>query len=266
MDASKLCEPFSEADLRFFPAAVNRDRTQGRVAAYIDARAVMDRLDSAVGPESWSTSYRVVDEAAKAVECTLTISLPDGRSISRADIGYPNDAHDATDPAREPLKAAYSDALKRAAVQLGIGRYLYRLEFEQEWLPLDQYGKFRTPPRLKTGARSVLPTVRQPPATSETATATQPRKGFWQVTREMGFTDEQVIAVAMHRFGKAPAELTGDQRKLLVVALEEEHRQQSHCKHPDAAVTEHGEFVCRDCGLAGPELEAELKALNPASA
>ena len=49
-----------------------------------------------------------------------------GRNIElcKADVGYPNDADN--DPEDEPLKAAYSDAFKRAAVQFGIGRWLYQ--------------------------------------------------------------------------------------------------------------------------------------------
>jgi len=82
---------------------------------YIEARSVMDRLDEVAGVAAWSAAYRVVDVALQAVECALTV-----HGITKTDVGYPNGPKDA-----EPLKAAYSDAIKRAAVQWGIGRHLY---------------------------------------------------------------------------------------------------------------------------------------------
>src|SRR5207248_3090638 len=52
------------------------------------------------------------------------------------------------------LKAAFSDALKRTAVKLGIGRYLYRLP--QQWVDYDPAKKqFAMPPRLASWATTV---------------------------------------------------------------------------------------------------------------
>lgn len=89
--------------------------------SYIDAREVMDRLDEVVGPGAWSTSFRVLAEQGFCVECTLTI-----HGVSKADCGYANSPSDGHD--REAMKAAYSDAFKRAAVHWGIGRFLYQDE------------------------------------------------------------------------------------------------------------------------------------------
>jgi hypothetical protein len=85
---------------------------------YIDAREVMDRLDEVVGPEHWSTVFTVLDKDAAVVECRLTV-----HGVTKADAGYPNNP--GSDFEKEPFKAAYSDALKRAAVHFGIGRFLY---------------------------------------------------------------------------------------------------------------------------------------------
>ena len=70
------------------------------------------------GPANWSTSFRVLSHEPWVVECTLTVC-----GACRADVGYSNapDSEDET----EPAKAAYSDALKRAAVGFGVGRWLY---------------------------------------------------------------------------------------------------------------------------------------------
>lgn len=130
------------------PSKTRRGRG-GMQFSYIDARQVMDRLDDVVGPGNWSDSY--VPRAGRTdevvVECTLTIF-----GVSKTDVGYSNNpdadefiealdasGHRVVDPETgevkmkrnpayedEPLKAAYSDAFKRAAVKWSIGRFLYR--------------------------------------------------------------------------------------------------------------------------------------------
>ena len=49
----------------------------------------------------------------------------------------------AGDTGTEGEKGAISDAKKRAAVQFGIGRYLYAIKLN--WVDLDKYGKFKPP-------------------------------------------------------------------------------------------------------------------------
>lgn len=109
----KLSEPFSQGEIKSYSA-------KGQTMRYIDARQVMERLDSVIGPQNWYDDYYVVDESTKAVSCQLTIN-----GITKSDIGYPNAGADADDANKEPLKAAYSDAFKRAAVKWGVGRHLY---------------------------------------------------------------------------------------------------------------------------------------------
>jgi len=88
---------------------------KGQTYTYLDARVIEDRLDEVAGAGAWATSYRVIDAARCVVECTLTV-----HGVGRSDVGYPNGPKDV-----EPWKCAYTDAIKRAAVQWGIGRYLY---------------------------------------------------------------------------------------------------------------------------------------------
>jgi Rad52/22 family double-strand break repair protein len=90
----------------------------GRSFDYITARQVADRLDKVIGPGNWATSFRVLSVQEHTVECTLTVF-----GISKADVGYSNNPDSENES--EPLKAAYSDALKRAAVHWGIGRWLH---------------------------------------------------------------------------------------------------------------------------------------------
>ncbi len=88
--------------------AFNKDRTRALVLPHLDARAVMDRLD-AICPDHWSFTLEVISPSA--VKGRLTVM-----GVTREDIGE-----------GDTLKGASSDALKRAAVHFGIGRYLYDL-------------------------------------------------------------------------------------------------------------------------------------------
>jgi hypothetical protein len=112
----ELSAPFPEDEVGQVPI----DKSGRLLGKYITARAVMDRLDSVVGPENWSDDYEKWDDGTCAVKCTITVF-----GIKRSDVGYPNDPSDADNAKREPFKAACSDALKRAAVHWGIARYLY---------------------------------------------------------------------------------------------------------------------------------------------
>jgi hypothetical protein len=88
---------------------------EGRILSYIDARQVMDRLDMVVGPENWKDEYALISVEPVVVECKLTIL-----GVTKSDVGYSEPS------SSEPYKSAYSDALKRAAVKFGIGRFLYK--------------------------------------------------------------------------------------------------------------------------------------------
>ena len=83
-----------------------------RPLAYIDARAVFARLDDAVGPDNWSTQIQRL--APGVYSCQLTVC-----GITRSDVGQ------AGENEGEQEKSGVSDAVKRAAVQFGIGAYLY---------------------------------------------------------------------------------------------------------------------------------------------
>lgn len=130
----QLADPFPPEVVGWKPQAISKDETRCMVAAYIDARDVMNRLDAVVGPANWTDSYQFLDGGN--VLCRLSIRIPAGVGayewISREDVGGPSDQRDVGDK----LKAAVSDALKRAAVKFGIGRYLYSLP--TQWVPYDK--------------------------------------------------------------------------------------------------------------------------------
>ena len=85
----------------------------GKDLVYIDARDVMDRLDTVFGVDGWQTKYEYL---GGRMICNLSVRF-DLESITKSD--------GAGDSNIEGEKGGISDSLKRAAVLLGIGRYLY---------------------------------------------------------------------------------------------------------------------------------------------
>lgn len=125
-----LAAPFPDTDVRVRPGAKNRDKTKALALHYIDARAVQERLDATVGPMGWEDRYEMIDPQRIGFQCYLTLTI-DGQNVRKTGVGYPNQEGD-----EEPGKGAESDALKRAAVKFGVGRYLYALP--REWRPWDE--------------------------------------------------------------------------------------------------------------------------------
>lgn len=111
----------------------NAKPTKGLPLAYIDARDVENRLDEVFGVEGWQTKY--FETVKGRIICELSC-LINGVWVTKSD--------GAGDTGTEGEKGAISDAKKRAAVQFGIGRYLYAIKLN--WVDLDQYGKFDKPP------------------------------------------------------------------------------------------------------------------------
>lgn len=103
-----------------FPPEVVKHRPQGgRQLAYIDARDVAERLDEVLGFENWWDNYIPGEHS---VQCALTIRLPDGSTVTKIDAGGYAGMQDQGDDD----KSGYSDAFKRAAVKIGVGRHLYQ--------------------------------------------------------------------------------------------------------------------------------------------
>lgn len=126
---SQLRRPPTAAAVRF--KVQNTTQSAAQIAAYVDARLVYDRLDQVCG-RRWHADYEALPPAlippsmdadgvalarpALFVRCRLSLY-----GTTRQDVG------EGTDP-----KAAFSDAIKRAAVQFGVGRVLYAMRLP--WL------------------------------------------------------------------------------------------------------------------------------------
>ena len=117
---SKLAEPFRADQVRWKPQVVS-DSGRALAVAYVDPRVVSERLDQVVGGE-WSFHWEPlgVQGDRLVVKSSLTVM-----GVTREDVGeYVLSDREQADP----WKSAVSDALKRAAVHFGVGRYLYWLE------------------------------------------------------------------------------------------------------------------------------------------
>jgi hypothetical protein len=145
-----LARPFRPDQLGWKAQATSKDGSKALAVAYIDARDVMDRLDEVVGIDGWRDAYTLLPDGS--VVCRLELRFYE-EWVGKEDVGGPSDQPDAGDR----QKSAFSDALKRAAVKWGVGRYLYALP--AVWVPYDAQRKQlkETPP---------LPAWALPPAAS----------------------------------------------------------------------------------------------------
>lgn len=157
--AAALAEPFDSKFIKWKPQAVSGNRCLA--VAYLDVRAILKRLDGVLGINGWQDDYEFRD--CGSVVCRLQVHVG-GVWVTKVDVGSPSEQPDAGDR----LKAAVSDALKRAATKVGVGRYLYYLP--HSWVDYDaQKRQIVKPPALPAWA---LPKPR--PANNTTAGA-EPR-------------------------------------------------------------------------------------------
>lgn len=122
-----LFSPFPPGMVEWRVGSTTADKTKGMALAYIDARAVMDRLDAVCGVDGWQNRY--THTQGKTV-CEIGIRVG-------TEWIWKSDGAGDTDVEAE--KGALSDAFKRAAVRWGVGRYLYDLE--AVWVDLEPAGK-----------------------------------------------------------------------------------------------------------------------------
>jgi hypothetical protein len=115
----ELSKPFSSEDIewRIQQCGKKGEKIWAICLAYVTNRAIMDRLDYVVGVGNWRNEYAAGPQGG--VLCGLSVRV-DGEWVTKWD------GADNTDV--EAIKGGLSGAMKRAAVQWGIGRYLYRLE------------------------------------------------------------------------------------------------------------------------------------------
>jgi len=120
MNLELLDAPFPSEDIewRIQQAGKSGEKIWAKVLAYVTNRAIMKRLDEVCGKAGWRNEYRDIPNNG-GVECGISIKV-EGEWITKWDA--------AENTQVEAVKGGRSGAMKRAAVQWGIGRYLYNLE------------------------------------------------------------------------------------------------------------------------------------------
>lgn len=116
---AKLAAPFPADDVewRIGRAGEKNGSVWAMCLAYVTNRAIQNRLDAVFGIDGWRNEYAAGPEGG--VICGISVWHDERKWITKWD-GAP-----ATDI--EAVKGGLSDSMKRAAVQWGIGRYLYKL-------------------------------------------------------------------------------------------------------------------------------------------
>lgn len=120
-DQERLREPFEAGDIewRIGRCGESSGKTWALALAYITNRAIMDRMDKVFGCGNWRNEFK--EGPAGGVLCGLSVWDDDKEEwVTKWDGAENTDI--------ESVKGGLSDAMKRAAVQWGIGRYLYGLE------------------------------------------------------------------------------------------------------------------------------------------
>lgn len=123
-----LAAPFAPDAVEWRPQGKTGPGKRVQLLPYIDARDVQDRLDETVGVDGWSFALEPL--VTSGGELTVARGRLEILGVAKDDVGTASNF--------EASKGCASDALKRAAVQWGIGRYLYRLP--TVWVTLDEAG------------------------------------------------------------------------------------------------------------------------------
>jgi hypothetical protein len=156
-----LRAPFPASDIEWKPGAVTRDRKKGLAMPFITNRAIQDRLDDVCGPANWKNCFRKGPDGG--VLCGIAINVS-GDPLAPCWITKWDGAEN-TD--FESVKGGLSGAMKRAAVQWGIGRYLYDLP--AQWVPLNERGRFAQAPQIPPAYLPRQGAARQASAASRAA-------------------------------------------------------------------------------------------------
>lgn len=126
-----LSAPFANGDIEWRVSVTTRDKDRGLAVPYVTNRAIQNRLDDTVGIDGWQNQF-VPWKEGKAQLCGISICFgQQDQWLTKWD--------GADDSDFESVKGGLSDSMKRAAVEWGIGRYLYGMT--QVWVRIEQHGK-----------------------------------------------------------------------------------------------------------------------------
>lgn len=242
IDFMALTAPFRPEQIYWRVGATNGEKTRGLALAYIDARVVYDRLDEVCGPAGWQCRY---PHANSKTVCEIGILVGDQ---------WVWKANGAGDTDHEAEKGALSDALKRAAVAWGIGRYLYDLT--SPWVEIEPRGKSFV---IKDSEFAKLARLVAPPAPMASAAPTSPTTMtklqstgdfLAQCKRSI---DRLPNKAAVHEWLRSPALLKDIAAHSLTVGEREQIKDWAR---------RHMEFLAADDSGIPPALDRRPKSLN----
>lgn len=117
---ARLAAPFSNDDIDWRLQWHNKAQENGIAVPYVTNRAIQSRLDRVFGVGGWKNEFLPWHSDGKKSSqlCGISVFIPErGEWVTKYD--------GADDSDIEPIKGGLSESMKRAAVQWGIGRYLY---------------------------------------------------------------------------------------------------------------------------------------------
>jgi hypothetical protein len=114
MELTVLIAPLTVQEIEWRVQSQTKDGQKIVVVPYITNRCVMQRFDEQFGWAGWQNEIKEIEGGFL---CTITAVLPGGEIVRKTD--------GASRTAVEPVKGGISDAMKRCAVQFGLGRSLY---------------------------------------------------------------------------------------------------------------------------------------------
>jgi hypothetical protein len=119
-----------EIEWRLQQAGEKNGRIWAICVPYVTNRAIQSRLDDVVGPEGWKNEFR--PGPGGGVMCGISVRVG-GEWVTKWDGAENTDI--------EGVKGGLSGAMKRSAVQWGVGRYLYALD--ESFATVHDQGRFR---------------------------------------------------------------------------------------------------------------------------
>lgn len=114
MELTALTAPLTAHEIEWRVQSQTKDGQKIVVVPYITNRSVMQRFDDQFGWAGWQNEIKEIEGGFL---CTITAVLPGGEIVRKTD--------GASRTNVEPVKGGISDAMKRCAVQFGLGRALY---------------------------------------------------------------------------------------------------------------------------------------------
>jgi len=168
MDLTQLDRilPASDIEWRVQQAGRKNDKWWAMVVPYVTNRGVQDILDKVCGKKNWKNEeFR--PGPAGGVLCGISIRI-DGEWITKWD-GADNEEN--MDFA---VKSGLSNAMKRAAVQWGIGRFLYSCKMPSFASIVSGDGRYKTKMTDKKSGKSEFVNWNPPPLQIETGNGSRP--------------------------------------------------------------------------------------------